>query len=239
MNPLHLPQQRHPSAFRDDEPIIRGRSLLPGACVPLFGDVRMWDFNGVLKRPANLATAGWKVCFTGELEDPYWNLLVREAMMACFQPTHPAVLQKGISLTSAADVRTVVGMCSNLRTLARWAIENGLPARPDAWTQDDLRYRIRALHESGSGSLTSPISTLKRMAAVEPILSLPWPAGDPWPEDSARAVERRLQKGAVKGPDEVSTPVVGPETSVSSNPRGLGLHPLLRPRHLARRPAMA
>ncbi|GAA2726425.1 MULTISPECIES: integrase [Streptomyces] len=203
-----LPQQRRPSLFRDDEPVVQGRALLPGACVPLFGETRIWDFNGVIKRPANTPPGEWKVCFSGELEDPYWNLLAREFLMVEFNRRHLSIVKAGVALDGKSDPRTLIKMASNLRTLSRWAGETGRPPYPDAWTIEDLRQRIAALASGGAAAETvrNHVGTLKNLALVEPVLSLPWPAGDPWPGQSSRAV------ADVRGRRKLSTPTVPPTT---------------------------
>ncbi|MCX4826236.1 integrase [Streptomyces sp. NBC_01142] len=205
---LVLPQQRRPSLFRDDEPVVQGRALLPGARVPRFGDTRSWDFNGVLKRPANVNRGTWKMSFSKELEDPYWNLLAREFLMFTFNQRHLAALKAGVALNGCSDPRTLIQSASHLRTIARWAQEAGHPPRPDTWTVEDLRQRITDLVSGGAvpGTVLGHVTTLKRLAAAEPLLSLPWPAGDPWPEQSGSSV---AQRSAEQG---LSTPAVPPET---------------------------
>ncbi|MEU4077349.1 integrase [Streptomyces venezuelae] len=208
---LPLPQQRRPSLFPDHEPVVQGHSLLPGARepgarVPRFGDTTLWDFNGVLKRPANVHASEWRVHFSLELEDPYWNLMARELMMIFFNPRHPLVLKEGVVLDGATDPRTLIHAASHLRTAARWARGKGLPACPDGWTVEDLRQRIVDLAADGArpGGVAGHVSTLKTLAAAEPAMSLPWPTGDPWPGQSSRTVARISNR--------VSTPTVPPAT---------------------------
>jgi integrase len=210
---LTLPQQRRTSLFRDDEPVVQGHSLLPearepGAYVPRFGDTGLWDFNGVLKRPANVGSSEWKVSFSLELEDPYWNLLARELMMITFNQRHPAVLRSGVVLDGSANPRTLSHIASRLRTAARWGRTMGLPGSPDRWTVEDLRQRITDLAADGSSPRTvrGHVSTLKSLAAAEPALSLAWPAGDPWPGQHARSVAADTSSRAI------TTPTVPPKT---------------------------
>ncbi|MFC5956818.1 integrase [Streptomyces pratens] len=210
---LALPQQRRPSVFRDDEPVVQGHSLLPearepGACVPRFGDTELWDFNGVLKRPANVDSSEWKVSFNLELEDPYWNLLARELMMITFNQRHPAVLASGVVLDGSVNPRTLNHIASRLRTAARWGRETGLPGSPDRWTVEDLQQRITDLAANGFSPRTvrGHVCTLKNLAAAEPALSLAWPAGDPWHGQSARSVAADNSSRAI------TTPTVPPKT---------------------------
>ncbi|AKL66097.1 hypothetical protein [Streptomyces sp. Mg1] len=210
---LSLPEQRRPSLFLDDEPVVQGRSLLPearesGAHIPRFGDRNIWNFNGVLKRPANCTAASWMVHFSYELEDPYWNLLTREFLMVTFNPRHPEVLRSGVVLDGYGAPGTLVQMASRMRTAAKWAHKNGRPAHPDAWTVQDLRQRIIDLAAAGTrpDTVRGHVTALKNLAAAVPVLSLPWPVGDPWPGQSARSV---AQLGTSTN---LSTPAVPPET---------------------------
>ncbi|MGW8992533.1 integrase [Streptomyces zhihengii] len=206
-----LPLQRRPSLFRDDEPVVTARSLLPGANVPRFGDTRCWDFNGVLKKPANIAASDWKINFSLELEDPYWNLLAREFIMLSFNPRHRQVLKSGVVLERAGDPRTLSHIASRLRTAARWGRERGLSAYPDRWRVEDLRQRIADLAATGiaEGTVKGHVGTFKGLAAAGSALSLPWPAEDPWPGQSARSVARDTRNRSVA---KLSTPVVPPQT---------------------------
>ncbi|MCT6776288.1 integrase [Streptomyces sp. CS7] len=210
---IPLPQQRFPSLFPDDEPVVQGRSLLPaarepGAYVPRFGDTDFWDFNGVLKRPANVNAADWKVNFTLELEDPYWNLLAREMLMFTFNSRHPAVLKRGVVLDCSASARSLNHIASRLRSTARWANVNGLPPHPGEWSVEDLRQRVKDMPAEGISPQTirNHVTTLKNLAAAGPGLSQPWPEGDPWPGQSARQVAE-LAPGTV-----IATPTVPPKT---------------------------
>jgi hypothetical protein len=114
--------------FGDDEPVIQSHSLLDGAVVPRFGDTVVWDFNGVVRRPAKLQAAAWRLNFSEELTDPVWNLLAREIGMIYFNRRHPVVIAAGLSLRPRpANPATVIGMMSHLRRMARWAGEQGIP----------------------------------------------------------------------------------------------------------------
>ncbi|HEY9326704.1 MAG TPA: integrase [Streptomyces sp.] len=162
----------------------------------------------MLKRPANVKACNWKVTFSLELKDPYWNLLARELMMLTCNQRHPEVLKRGIILDGSTDPRTLNQIASRLRTAARWARENGLPPYPDGWTVEELRQRITAMVTEGSSpeTIRSHVSTLKSLAAATPALSLPWPEGDPWPGQSARQVVELAGRRAI------ATPTVPPKT---------------------------
>ncbi|MEU6567658.1 site-specific integrase [Streptomyces parvulus] len=210
---IPLPQQRRPFLFRADEPVVRGRALMPearepGANIPRLGDTRTWDFNGVLKRPANVNASEWKVHFSHGLEDPYWNLLAREFMMIVMNRRHPVVLKSGVVLEGSGIPTTLNHIASRLRAVARWGRENGRSAHPDTWTAADLRQHITDLAGDGLAPETvrGHVGTLKNLAIAEPALSLPWPTGDPWPGQSARGVARSRPGNAV------ATPAVPPKT---------------------------
>ncbi|MFD6337927.1 integrase [Streptomyces sp. NPDC060131] len=210
---LPLPEQRRPSLFRDDEPVVQGRSLLPearepGAYVPRFGDKNIWNFNGVLKRPANCWASSWRVHFSSELEDPYWNLLVREFLMMNFNPRHPEVLKSGVVLHGYGSPSTLIQVASRLRMAAKWGRNKGLPARPEAWTVQDLRQRIIDLSATGitPDTVRGHVTAFKTLAAAGPALSLGWPAGDPWPGQSSRQV---VQQSPSK---DLATSAVPPDT---------------------------
>ncbi|MEU7736781.1 integrase [Streptomyces griseus] len=193
---LTLPQQLRAPLFRDDEPVIQGRPQTgasdPGGRIPRFGDTDFWDFNSVLRRPANVAPSTWRIRFAGPLTDPYWNLLTREVLMIAANPTHRAVINHGLSLGSTGvAVATMQNFVSYLRRLANWAAENGLPPCPDQWTSDVLRRRIKYMRDStttGPATTASHVTLLRQMTAMAPALSLPWPSDDPWPGKTARQV---------------------------------------------------
>ncbi|WP_405768029.1 integrase [Streptomyces sp. NBC_01538] len=162
----------------------------------------------MIKRPANVNATDWKVNFSLELEDPYWNLLTRELMMLTFNQRHPVVLKRGVVLDGSSNPRTLNNIASRLRTVARWAQKNGLPPHPDGWTVEDLRHRITDLSTESLSpqSIRNHVSTLKNLAAAAPALSLPWPEGDPWPGQSARQV------AVLTTSSVIATPTVPPKT---------------------------
>lgn len=210
---LPLPEQRRHSLFRDDEPVVQRRSLLPevrepGAYVPRFGDKNIWNFNGVLKRPANCWASSWMVHFSFELEDPYWNLLVREFLMMSFNPRHPEVLKSGVVLDGYGSPSTLIQVASRLRTAVKWGRKKGLPAHPDEWTVQDLRQRVIDLSATGitPATVRGHVTAFKTLAAAGPALSLGWPVGDPWPGQSSRQV---VQLSASK---DLATSAVPPGT---------------------------
>lgn len=215
-----LPQQLRVPLFRNDEPVAQGRSLLksartPDAHVPRFGDTGIWDFNGVIRRPANESVSAWRMQFSGKLADPYWNLLARETLMILMNPTHEAVLRAGLPLGSEGiEVSSVRNLMSYMRGLLDWADEKGLPPYSDRWTAVDLRRRITDMGESKShrpATICSHVSLLRRMTTVAPALSLPWPTEDLWPGKSARevseyAVATKLSTQAV--PPQIWFPLI-------------------------------
>ncbi|MEV5915166.1 integrase [Streptomyces chartreusis] len=190
--------------FRDDEPVLQGRALLsaarrPGARVPLFGDTDSWDCNGVLRRPANLKANEWQVPFTVELADPFWNLLAREMAMVMANPQHEALQEAGIYLgDTPASVRTLRGAVYQLRAVINWAEVAGIPPNPQEWTATDLKRRVKTLDPSlSAASVIGTVSFIRRMVRMSSALSGGWPAEEPWPGKSAKAVAQATRADAV------------------------------------------
>ena len=193
--------------FKPHEPVIGSHPLLAGARVPRFGNAVEWNFNGVIRRPANLPASSWTVVFSDELAEPSWNLQARELSMIMFNPRHPAVIAAGISLKPApANPATVIARLSHLRRMASWAEANGLPPQLAHWEDDDLRRFIHGLREQlSTNSIRKYIGTLKILHQYGPALTGRGLRSDPWPRKSARKASNTAQ-GAV-----VSTPAIPPE----------------------------
>jgi hypothetical protein len=195
------------SIFRDDEPVIQSHALLPGAVVPTFGRSDAWDFNGVLRRNANLTESQWRLNFTGELAKPEWNLIARETCMIITNPRHEALTDAGVHLPpEPRDLKTAIRTASALRRLAVWATANGLPPHLGTWRQTDFTRFIASLREEGlkPTSLVSYISVIKHLHEFGPALSLGGPVADPWQGKSAREVAK------CPDPGTLSTPAVPP-----------------------------
>ncbi|WP_246643201.1 integrase [Streptomyces rhizosphaericus] len=129
-------------------------------------------------------------------------------MMISFNRRHPEVLKSGVVLEGSASPRSLIHVASRLRGVARWARKKGLSTYPDGWTVEDLRQRVTDLAAEGISPATirTYVGNLKNLAASEPALSLPWPAGDPWPGQSARRVAEAASSGVI------ATPTVHPAT---------------------------
>ena len=126
--------------FDDNEPAIQTHPRVSEIGGPVFGDRAIWDFNGVVGRPANKCPGNWRINFTGVLEDPGWNLLARELSMILLNPRHPAVTSRGLSLRPRpAHPTTVIGQISRVRRLAAWADSHGLTAEFPTWAENDVR----------------------------------------------------------------------------------------------------
>lgn len=192
--------------FEDDEPIIRSHPLLDGADVPVFGNVTRWDLNGVIRRPANLPAAGWKLTFTDELADPYWNALARELSMIQFNPRHPAVIAAGLSLRPRpAQPTTVILGLSRLRSLQRWAVEHAMPPLA-AWGEPEVRRYVTTLDgEVGPSTVVSHLSMLAALHQFRGLLSCGGLRVDPRRGMSARRAAK------VEGAATLSTRAVAPE----------------------------
>lgn len=199
-----LPQ----SIFDAGEPVIQSHPLLENAVSPLFGHTDVWDFNGVVRRNANLPECQWRLRFHRGLDDPEWNLTAREIAMIMANPRHEAVIDARVHLSPKPfDLGTIIGTLSSLRNLARWAQANGLSGRMKTWAATDLRRFITSLERKGLslGTVKNHVMLLKRLHEVGPALSLGGPRTDPWRTTSAR-------KAAKMGPPgELSTPVIPPE----------------------------
>lgn len=209
-----LAAAQHPGRFREDEPVVQGRALeppahLPGARVPLFGQRDCWDFNGVLRRPANRAASEWNLKFATGLCDPAWNLLAREASMIAANPGHEAVLDAGVHLgIRGEEVGTLRRRLTILRQLCVWAQEQQMPRDFARWSPADLRRFVAHTRENGrhgDEALVGLVAVLKTMAALAPALSQPWPAEDPWPGKSARQVMKMART------TQLATPAIVPE----------------------------
>lgn len=202
--------------FDDGEPVVTARPLLQeartaDARVPLFGDVDCWDFNGVLRRPANRAPASYRLNFNGGLESPAWNLLARELLMIMANPTHPAVISAGTGWRGiGAGVPSLQRAQGLLRRMASWGRENAERLiDPAGWRVADLRRFVEDLRDSGisTGGLSNHVRTLQRMATAAPIMTVPWPANDPWPRQSSNQIAKNRSSR-----DGLATPAVKPNT---------------------------
>ncbi|MEV4840382.1 hypothetical protein AB0K05_38160 [Nonomuraea sp. NPDC049486] len=202
------------SIFGDGEPVIQSHALLPAARqsdarVPLFGDTDVWDFNGVLRRNANLSAGEWRVTFSKNLAMPGWNWTAREMAMIMANPRHEAVIDAGVHLApEPCDGGTIIQTISRLRRLAEFGGCVGLPDWLSAWRASDLRRYVRWLHEEKrirASTMTGHIALIKRLHEIGPALSCGGVLEDPWRGMSAR----KAAKYAVS--DELSTPVVPPE----------------------------
>lgn len=196
------------SIFKDDEPVIQSHSLLPDADPPVFGQRGIWDFNGVVRRNANIPECGWRATFSNGLNDPEWNLTAREIFMIMANPRHEAVIDAGVHLAPEPfDLQTAIRRVSALRTLVRWANRQGLPARMGTWREADLRRFIKWLREDGRkpGTLMNYVNTAKFFHEIGPALALGGPAVDPWQGMSARKAAK------YEVTHELSTPTIAPE----------------------------
>jgi hypothetical protein len=194
------------TVFDTREPVIQSHPLLPNATAPKFGDTTTWDLNGVIRRPANLPRAAWKLCFTGELTDPVWNLLARELSMIRLNPRHPALAAAGQSLKPApAHPTTVIAELSRLRGLARLAATGGLASDLATWRHEDLRGLLVSLRKHRSKHEAARyVGMLKTLHQLGPSLTGRGVTSDPWAGRSARAVADHVANA------DLSTPAIPP-----------------------------
>ncbi|MFE5091587.1 hypothetical protein ACFRCI_14545 [Streptomyces sp. NPDC056638] len=200
------PLPRRISIFRDDEPVIQSLPLLDGGQPPLFGDAGIWDFNGVLKRPANQGKANMRVLLHGLRPD--WNLMARELGMIWFNPLHPAVLARGIHLPSdARTVGTVRMRVGNLRALTEFGAEHQLPPDITEWSDADFKAYIAYRCEvTEIGSVNEHIVVIKSLHQFRRALACGGLRKDPWPGLAARQVLDHPDT------DTLKTPAIAPET---------------------------
>ncbi|KOU51515.1 hypothetical protein ADK56_09785 [Streptomyces sp. MMG1522] len=195
------------AAFRPDEPVLVSHTLLPDAVSPVFGQSEEWNLNGVLRRPANLHQADWKLkfdAFTG-----IWNLRARELAMVLLNPRHPHVLATGI-LTRRRPLtpQTAIRRLGPLRALVAWAGERGLPQDLGAWSDHQMHVRIAGIKEEKSPStVIAHITVIRDLHRCGPLLTGGGLARDPWLGMSSRAVVGISASGSLT----LTTPVIPPE----------------------------
>ncbi|MFF2132424.1 integrase [Streptomyces olivochromogenes] len=195
------------SAFGPDEPVLTSHTLLPDAVGPLFGQRDEWNLNGVLRRPANLHPAEWKLkfdAFTG-----IWNIRARELVMVLLNPRHPTVLGAGIiTWRRPAQPQTAIQRLGPLRALAAWAEERGLPQDLGAWPEHQLHVRVASLKEDRAVStVVGHITVIRDLHRYGPLLTGGGLPRDPWLGMSSRAVLGTSAGGS----RTLSTPVIPPE----------------------------
>ncbi|MEV6050685.1 hypothetical protein [Streptomyces sp. NPDC052107] len=204
MTRLPLPAAR--SVFRDDEPVIQSQPLLPGATSPRFGDITdCWDFNDVVRRPANQDRASRRVWLRGLAPD--WHLLGRELSMIWFNPQHPALLARGIHLRATPyDVNTVRLRMLHLRTLAAFGVDQQLPDNITLWSDEDFHRYVDQHHTPGTTTQMEPITVIRALHRFRTVLACGGRETDPWPGMSTRDILNISRDAPLK------TPVVKPET---------------------------
>ncbi|MET9079001.1 integrase [Streptomyces sp. NPDC004232] len=190
--------------FRQDEPVLQGRPLLPRAEVPCFGRTDRWPFEAQ-RRPANVAPSSWVAVFDNFSSQ--WNLRVREISMAVLNPRHPALIAAGVCLDREPyQPGTLTGLLSELRVLIDWAREAGLSLHPAHWTSSDMhRYIAEKAEIRSAGMVGNYVGSVRLLSELSPALTGGGLAADPWPGRSARAVAKN------PGTGEVSTPNIQPE----------------------------
>jgi hypothetical protein len=200
------PQPQPRPLFRDDEPVIQTHPLQPGAVSPQFGRTDCWDFNGVVRRPANQYGSNWRALFHDF--DEVWNLRAREMAMIWLNPRHPAVLARGVHLQPMPkNPHTVRMRISHLRGLSGWAASAGLPDEISAWRSHDLHRYVASLTATlAPGSVNEHIVVIKALHAFGRALTHGGLTADPWEGRSAR---RALN---LPVNEELKTPTITPPT---------------------------
>ncbi|MGW0749801.1 integrase [Streptomyces sp. NPDC002587] len=195
-------------AFAADEPVLGSHALLPGRNSPVFGQRDEWAFAEVLRRPANLSAAGWKLKFSG-FADP-WNLRARELSMIALNPRHSRVMAAGIPAPRRpSDPRTVILMLTALRALIGWAADRGMPADLAAWRDHHLHAHIAALKEQlAADTVLTHVKTVRELHRCSPLLTGGGLDRDPWVGMSSRAAAGVTW---TKVSREISTPAIPPQ----------------------------
>ncbi|GAV46227.1 site-specific integrase [Streptomyces acidiscabies] len=176
-----LPDRLGESVFRDDEFVTASMAaLLPGAVQPCFGSTTVWDVNGVLRRPANVVAANWKVVFNQP--DPIWNLRIREIAMIGFNPRHEVVVDRGIHLPpDPKAVSTIAHETGYLRDLSDWAIRQGLPGDLSLWIPEHVHRYLQDLRDRlKRNSLRTPMTVIRKLYLYGPVLAGGGLNEDPW-----------------------------------------------------------
>jgi hypothetical protein len=201
------PRSQSSAVFADDEPVLSSHPLLPGARVPRFGEVDVWDFNGVLRRPANVTPVSWRASYSLELAEPTWNLLARELVLTMLNPRHPNVIGADLSLRPRpAQLSTVISQISHLRSMARWSIEQHLPPGLPAWQDHEVRRFIHDRRQCvGPSVIRSQIALLKMLHQCGQVFTGGGLTVDPWRGKTAR------QAAGDTSPSTITTAVIPPE----------------------------
>lgn len=189
------------SRFRSDEAVLQSMPLLEGRPVQRFGQTDVWDLNAWERNP-NVAPSGHRIYFKAPNER--WNLRMREIAMAMFNPGHPQVRACGIFQAMApAAVSTVRSVVGCLRTLAEWAIKQGIGEDPRGWHEDDFNRFLKDSGVSGKGKYYRAIRYLHR---YHPLLTYAGLSKEPWPGSS---IESLL--GSPSKSKKVKTEAIPPE----------------------------
>ncbi|GHF71016.1 hypothetical protein GCM10010218_60440 [Streptomyces mashuensis] len=195
------------TAFGPDEPVLTSHTLMPGAVSPLFGQRDEWNLNGVLRRPANLHPADWKLKFDAFTD--VWNLRARELAMILLNPRHPTVLAAGITTRRRpVSPKTAIQRLRGLRALAAWAEKRGLPEGLGAWPEHQLHIRVAELKEDRAVStVVGHMTVIRELHRYGPLLTCGGLPQDPWPGMSSHAALGMSPSGS----RTLSTPVISPE----------------------------
>ncbi|MEV0636337.1 integrase [Streptomyces sp. NPDC050619] len=194
------------ATFAADEPVLTSRTLLPDGVSPLFGQCDEWNLNGVLRRPANLHPAEWKLKFDAFTD--VWNLRARELAMILLNPRHPKVLAGTTTRRRPVQPKTVIQRLGPLRALAAWAEERGLPQDLGAWPEHQLHVRVAGLKEGRAAStVVGHITVIRELHRYGLLLTGGGLPRDPWLGMSSRVALGMSPSGS----RTLSTPVIPPQ----------------------------
>ncbi|MDF9813210.1 integrase [Streptomyces sp. SPB162] len=189
--------------FADDEAALQSFPLTEGVSVPVFGDTVTWPCHAY-RKPANLSPSMWVV--NVGIEDPVWNLRVREMVMALFNPAHPAVETSGARVGPApANPASCLRIARMIHDLAQWAAETGLPAELGRWEMDSARRWVdKRRDERSPATVASYVGCMRLLYELGPVLTGGGLAADPWPGQSNR-------KAAGYAAEDVKTENIDPK----------------------------
>ncbi len=136
---------------------------------PKFGDFPRWDLIAGGLAP-NLSNSRAHLRFDDIPED--WRLTAKTVAMVMLQPTHPVIRAAGIYRSNRPQkVKTIQLALFELKTLAKWASKQGLPADLSQWTSLDCKRYLANVRQNRSKSARYAANNLLRtLVTFGPVL---------------------------------------------------------------------
>ncbi|WP_431946630.1 hypothetical protein [Micromonospora marina] len=137
-----------------------------------------------------------------------WNLLARELAMLWLNPRHPAVLAAGVHLRpDPLSAMTVAQRIAQLRPLARFGVEQQLPADLQGWSIEDVKVYVASRQAASEpGTVCNMVHVIKALHRFRDALSGGGLSCDPWPGMSPNAVAHQPIVAPLR------TPAIPPQT---------------------------